>query len=141
MGLPLYDYVIHVGIIATTRVPLITGFQPPLVLTLWTTSNLGLIASRLQLLGLVASRETCSLVLGLDFLNSLLQLFFCPLWYFIVICIFEVFVLNPAHALHACKQRWGLHAYTTSFFRKCSCQSYLLDVPVGAVPEYSCLCC
>ena len=26
-----YDYVIHVGIIATTRVTLITGFQPPLV--------------------------------------------------------------------------------------------------------------
>ena len=26
----LYDYVIYAGIIATTRVPLITSFQPPL---------------------------------------------------------------------------------------------------------------
>ena len=50
-------------------------------------------------------------LLGLDFLNSLFELFFCPLWHFVVICIFAVFVLNPAHALHACKQRWGLHAY------------------------------
>ena len=51
-------------------------------------------------------------LLGLDFLNSLLQLFLCPLWHFVVICIFAVFVSNLVHALQACKQRWGLHAYT-----------------------------
>ena len=56
----------------------------------------------------------CGQLLGLDFLNSLLQLFFCPLWYFVGIHIFAVFVLNPAHGLRACKQKWGLHAYTTS---------------------------
>ena len=34
MGLygSLYDYVIHAGIIATTCLPLITSFQPPLLL-------------------------------------------------------------------------------------------------------------
>ena len=40
------------------------------------------------------AKHLCCLVyqqlLGLDLLNSLLQLFFYPLWHFVVICIFTV---------------------------------------------------